>query len=100
MTERHLGLMPDAVHEVKVAEIQPDELLIAYTDGATDARNEAGEPFSEARVLATVAEGAPNAGAMVHRLVSAVETHIGQADQYDDLTLISASRGSQTMQTL
>lgn len=95
-----LGLLPDAAHEVKLTEIQPDELLIAYTDGATDARDEAGEPFSEARVLATIAEGAPNAGAMVHRLVSAVEAHIGQADQYDDLTLIAASRGSPGMQTL
>lgn len=95
-----LGLMPDAVHEVKVTDIRPDELLVAYTDGATDARNEAGEPFSEERVLAAVAEGAPNSGAMVHRLVSAIEAHIGKADQYDDLTLIAASRGSPGMPTL
>lgn len=87
-----IGLFPDVTHEVKIVDILPHELLVAYTDGATDARNTAGEQFSEESLLAVLAQGAPNASAMVHAVVSTVEGHIGEADQYDDITVIAASR--------
>jgi serine phosphatase RsbU (regulator of sigma subunit) len=54
----------------------------------------AGEQFSEDNLLALIAEGAPTANAMVHKIVSHVEAFISEADQYDDLTVIAASRGS------
>jgi sigma-B regulation protein RsbU (phosphoserine phosphatase) len=85
-----IGIFPDAVHEVKVADILPGELLVAYTDGATDAKNEAGEQFSEERLHALVARGAPTATAMVHKLVSEIMSFIGGADQFDDVTLVAA----------
>ena len=85
-----IGLFPDARHEVKVVDIFPGELLVAYTDGATDAKNQADEQFSEERLLALVAEGAQTADAMVHNIVSAVECFIDGANQYDDITVIAA----------
>ena len=89
-----IGLFPDIVHEVKAVDILPNEMLVAYTDGATDAKNAAGEQFSEESLLAVVAGGAPTGAAMVHKIVSAVDAFIGTADQYDDMTIIAASRGS------
>ena len=89
-----IGLFPSVAHEVKIIDLLPHELLVAYTDGATDAKNLAGEQFSEDNLLALIAEGAPTANAMVHKIVSNVEAFIGEADQYDDLTVIAASRGS------
>jgi serine phosphatase RsbU (regulator of sigma subunit) len=88
-----IGLFPDVVHEVNIVEILPDELLFAYTDGATDAQNAAGVQFSEESLLALVANGPPTGGAMVHQVVATVEAFIGCADQYDDLTVIAVSRG-------
>lgn len=89
-----VGLFPDVVHEVRIVDILPYELLVAYTDGATDAKNSAGEQFSEANLLALVAKGAPTGGAMVHQVADSLEAFIGGADQYDDITVIAASRGS------
>jgi serine phosphatase RsbU (regulator of sigma subunit) len=89
-----IGLFPDVVHEVKVADILPDEILVAYTDGATDAKNSAGEQFSEENLLALVAKGALTGGAMVHHVADSLEAFIAGADQYDDITVIAASRGS------
>lgn len=85
-----IGLFPDARHEVKVVDIFPGELLVAYTDGATDAKNQTDGQFSEERLLALVAEGAQSADAMVHNIVSAVERFIDGASQYDDITVIAA----------
>lgn len=89
-----IGLFPNVVHEVKIIEILPDELLVAYTGGATDAKNDAGEQFLEATLLALVAKGALTGGAMVHQIVATVEAFIGGTVQYDDITVIAASRGS------
>jgi len=89
-----IGLFPDVVHEVNVIDLLPNELIVAYTDGATDAKDFAGEQFSEDNLLALIGEGAPTADAMVYKIVSRLEAFIGEADQYDDMTVIAASRGS------
>ena len=88
-----IGLFPNVAHEARIVDILPHEVLVAYTDGATDAKDAAGGQFSEDNLLAVLDEGAETAPAMVHKLVSAVEAFIGEADQYDDLTVIAASRG-------
>jgi serine phosphatase RsbU (regulator of sigma subunit) len=89
-----IGLFPGVAHEVKIVDILSNEVIVAYTDGATDAKNEDGERYSEEALLAVIAEGAPTAAAMVHAIVSNVETFVGEADQYDDITVIAASRCS------
>jgi sigma-B regulation protein RsbU (phosphoserine phosphatase) len=87
-----IGLFPDTEHDVEVVKILPDEILLAYTDGVTDAKNEFGEQYSEERLLQSVLPGASSAGAMLHKVVSSVEQFIGGASQYDDITVITAYR--------
>lgn len=87
-----IGLFEDAQHDVGMAEILPGEVLFGYTDGATDALNQAGEQFTEERLTAVACEKAGNGGAMLHSILSAVETFIGDTDQYDDITMISIHR--------
>ena len=87
-----IGLFEDVEHDVGMAEIFPGEMLFGYTDGATDAQNEAGKQFTEERLVALVSKGASNGGAMLHKMLSEVESFIGSADQYDDITMISVYR--------
>lgn len=87
-----IGLFEHAQHEVGMAEILPGEVLFGYTDGATDAQNEAGEQFTEASLLALANKGARNSGALLHKILTAVDGFIGEADQFDDITLISVHR--------
>lgn len=87
-----IGLFTDVVHEVKIVNILPNEVLVAYTDGATDVRNSLGEQFSEDRLLALAGQGALSGSAMVYKIVSALQAFIGNADQYDDITVIAAYR--------
>lgn len=87
-----IGIFEDAEHEVGTAEIFPGEILFGYTDGATDALNEAGEQFTEERLVATAGAGARNGAALLHKVLSDVDGFIGNADQYDDITMISVYR--------
>jgi serine phosphatase RsbU (regulator of sigma subunit) len=51
-----------------------------------------GEQFTEERLVAIASRGASNGGAMLHKILSAVEEFIGNADQFDDITMISVYR--------
>lgn len=91
-----IGIFENAEHEVGVTEIFPGEVLFGYTDGATDGLDEAGKQFGEARLLAVAGEGARNGGSILHKMLSTVESFIGNAEQYDDITMISVYRRIQT----
>jgi phosphoserine phosphatase RsbU/P len=88
-----VGLFEDAEFEVGSAELRPGEWLFAYTDGATDAQNEAGEAFTEDLLRRTFVQGAADDAPVLEMVRQALEGFIGKADQFDDITMISARRG-------
>ncbi len=87
-----IGLFPEIEHEVRIAQIQPGETLVAYTDGVTDAKNPQGAIFSEERLLSLIAESPRQAGSMLHRILGEIHAFAGNASQYDDTTLIVVHR--------
>lgn len=87
-----IGLFENAKFEIGIVDILPGEVLFAYTDGATDAKNLAGEPFSEAQLLATFRRASGEGPAVANLVYAAVEGFIGNADQYDDITMFSVYR--------
>jgi sigma-B regulation protein RsbU (phosphoserine phosphatase) len=87
-----VGIMPDAAFDLGKARLKPGDALLMHTDGVTDARDGAGKSFSTARFLNILQEGTPSATALVDRLVSALRSHMGGADQFDDITLLAVHR--------
>ena len=70
--------------------LQPNELLVIYTDGVTEARDAAAHLFSEERTAQILKTGgAMSAAAMVDRLVAAVDAFTGEAEQADDITILA-----------
>jgi len=70
--------------------LDPDDVLVVFSDGATEAPNEAGEEFGEERLAALIdAHGRDGARPLLDTIISAVLAHSGR-DQFDDLTLIVA----------
>jgi len=88
-----VGLFEEAEYEVGSAEVRPGEWFFAYTDGATDAQNEAGEAYSEDQLRCTVVQGAAGDRPLLDTVRSALAGFIGKTDQFDDITMISARRG-------
>src|SRR5262249_57487136 len=52
-----LGLLPDATWREESLELDPGDLLALYTDGVTEAVNEADEEFGWNRLCGAVADG-------------------------------------------
>jgi len=71
-------------------ELAPDDCLLLYTDGATEALDEEGLEFGLPRLVqglqASVAHGAPG---IIKRLTEDVKNFVGNFPQYDDITLIA-----------
>jgi sigma-B regulation protein RsbU (phosphoserine phosphatase) len=65
------------------------DLLVLFTDGITDALNEAGQPMGERRVLDTIKRHATESPAeIVDHVFAALREHTGEIPPRDDLTLV------------
>src|SRR5262249_39671659 len=91
-----LGIMPDARFALHHAQLDPAGILIAYTDGVTEARNPRGEFYGAARLLSLVQQGAlvPGAEAVLDRIDKSVRAHMEGAAPSDDLTMLAVRRAA------
>ena len=85
-----LGLFSNWNCEVKKVSLGPGDVLVIYTDGVTEAPNEAGEEFGESRLMKIVRA---HKKVEVQEMLSAILADVQQfsgASQADDLTLVIA----------
>ena len=84
-----LGLFPETEFQEAAIDLRSGDLLVAFTDGVTDALNTAGEEFGEERLkhMLRAAVGAP-ADEISTRLSDTMRDWIGDAEQHDDLTFV------------
>jgi sigma-B regulation protein RsbU (phosphoserine phosphatase) len=83
-----LGVFPDGAYEAASIPFSPGDRLVLYTDGITEARNEADEEFGEARLTSMAVEHRGcSAPALQARLVDAVAAFSGRHFT-DDATLL------------
>jgi sigma-B regulation protein RsbU (phosphoserine phosphatase) len=84
-----LGMADDAPSSRTVKWSPGLDLLVLFTDGITDALNEAGQPMGERRVLDTIKLHASEpAAVIVDRVFDVLREHTGDIPPRDDLTLV------------
>jgi sigma-B regulation protein RsbU (phosphoserine phosphatase) len=84
-----IGIAEDTTWGNDSVSINPGDVLILYTDGIPDATNKDGETFGEETLVevAKAALGKP-AGDLQANILDAVHNFVGDAPQYDDITLM------------
>ena len=89
-----VGLLPDLEFGTGTVTLAPGELLLAFTDGVTDARAPDGALYGEARLLARAAEhaGAAGAAAVLEAIEADLDAHGAGAVPFDDVTLLAVRR--------
>jgi predicted permease len=87
-----LGLFPDMPYQDADVEVRPGDLLVAFTDGVSEARSAADEEFGEERLKALLRDvaGAP-AAEVSAVLADRMRAWSTGAEQHDDLTFVVAT---------
>ncbi len=85
-----LGVFENTVYSKGGFSLRPDETLILYTDGVTEAMNRKGQFFAEERLTHSVyGAGAETAEEILKRVLAGVKGFAAGAPQSDDITLLA-----------
>ncbi len=87
-----IGFSTDLAFDVEELEFLPGDILISFTDGITEAKNMAGDFYTDERLSRKVAEVWPSALSALKHLEVDVNKHIGGQTQSDDITLLGLRR--------
>lgn len=86
-----VGLFPGMKYEVGEATLEPEDLLLAYTDGITEPENPYGEEFGEKRLVEVtrrMAKAKPEV--LVETIYRNVDEWTGSPELQDDMTVLLA----------
>jgi len=88
-TGRPLGLLPGGGYEERTLDLQPGDAMFLYTDGLVEAEDSQGDPFGLGRVAAILSD-ARQAGfdGILARMEKEVREHRGEAEPFDDATMV------------
>ncbi len=87
-----LGAMREVGFELGRFALLPGDTLVAFTDGVTDAYDTCERQFGEETFLSIARVGFPSVTALLGEIEGALRRHIGEASQYDDITLLALRR--------
>ncbi len=87
-----LGLFEGAPLEEETVTLEPGDFVVTFSDGVSEAFNEAGDEFEDARILESI-EGASSRDAQtqLEHLFSSVKAFTAGTAQNDDITVLVVS---------
>ncbi len=96
-----LGIFDDMTWEQRTVHLAPGDMLVLYTDGVTEAQNAQETFFGKERLLEVVRTnlGQP-AQNVQNALLAEVHEFVGDAPQFDDITLMVIVRSATSNTTL
>jgi serine phosphatase RsbU (regulator of sigma subunit)/dihydrofolate reductase len=84
-----VGLLAGATYKQQMLQLLPGDILLAFTDGISEAMNAADEEWGEDRMIVEAQAHADlNAADLLQRLFCAADAFAAGAPQHDDMTLV------------
>ncbi len=84
-----IGVLEGEEYEQRTVRINPDDVMVLYTDGITESINSRTEMFGESRLHSVIKrEAARSADEILEAILSEVFTFCGDELQFDDCTLM------------
>jgi len=88
-----VGAFPFATYETSPLKLNPGDVLLAYSDGLTEAENPQGEMLGEDGVKKVILEHAPSGSLQLEqKLLETIQTFTAGRAQTDDITLTIVER--------
>jgi phosphoserine phosphatase RsbU/P len=88
-----LGIELREDYKTGATRLEPHDLLVIYTDGVTEARNEDREEFGERRLLSLLQlAGKERSALTLSNIMQNLDAFVGDAPQHDDITCLIVRR--------
>lgn len=91
-TSPAVGLMPDLNFIAHKIEINPGDLLVAFTDGVTEAKGAENKLYGEDKLMQRLNEPVSSADDMLRRIMEDLRIHTKGMEQSDDITMLAIRR--------
>ncbi len=88
-----IGLFETSRYQEAAVDLKPGDLLVAFTDGISEALNQDDEEWGEQNLIDAAGRRAGDGAAaaeIMERLMCDVDAFVAGADQHDDMTLVVA----------
>jgi sigma-B regulation protein RsbU (phosphoserine phosphatase) len=85
-----LGIVTGVTYDEKIFDLNPGDYVIFYTDGITDAMNQAEDIYGLDRLHNIIRNAETNLSAegLIQRILQDVHAFVGDAEQFDDMTMV------------
>jgi sigma-B regulation protein RsbU (phosphoserine phosphatase) len=90
-----LGIMPDQVYGSSLVTLEPGSLVLAFTDGVTEAMSESQEIYGQERFLQFLKKAGGPIDNVVQGLIEDVEAFAGNGPVRDDTCVVAFQRSAQ-----
>ncbi len=87
-----VGIEPKMEFKIKQTQMEAGDILLGYTDGVTEALASNGAFFTMQRLVSILEAPAATATELLDQIATSLQDHIGEADQFDDITLLAIRR--------
>jgi len=84
-----LGILPDSKYSSEEIQLKKGNLILLYTDGATEPFNENRESFGQKRMAQIVEAGLHSPKELIDEMQKSIESFTHKATLHDDLTLLT-----------
>ena len=90
-----LGVEAEAAYQSFTVSLEPGDVVVLYSDGATDGRDRRDQRFGEGRFRAALADAPSGVAGIGEALLAAVREHASGRSQFDDITLVCFGRNAE-----
>ena len=87
-----VGAIPGCHFDVQCVQLDPGELLFAFTDGAPEAKDPRGEFFGHERLFEVLRQGSSSLHELVRTIEAKLHRHMDGVTRFDDITLLAVRR--------
>jgi serine phosphatase RsbU (regulator of sigma subunit) len=87
-----VGVEPKVSFGIQQTQLEPGDILLGYTDGVTEANAADGSFFSGEQLISILETPTSSVSELVNRVAHKLQEHIGEADQFDDITMLAIKR--------
>jgi len=89
-----LGIEPNVAYAQRDLRLKPDDCLVLYTDGITEAMNSSGDLYGQQRLRAQLRSRVGGASTLGRQILAHVKQFVGTEPQSDDMCLLCLGRGN------